>query len=168
MFAPTAVSCAGDNIPSAQDPGGPPRLAVLHTLRAALTAHIASPSHIAGMTPCTTPAHKDPHNPRHQLLNPRPFLFPFRAGRQVARSPPPMPLSRITCVIRNKKGLPPLHYSSFALRAQSGSGSKEAPGGAIFLTQQGDSIRAQLTAKEDVSGIEPIVYPSRRPPRHRC
>lgn len=90
---------AGDNTPPAQDPGGPPRLVALHTLRAALTASIAPPSHIAGMTPCTTPDRKGPHNPRRQNPTLCPFLFPFGAGRQVARSPPPTPLSRITSVI---------------------------------------------------------------------
>ena len=41
-------------------------------------------------------------------------------------------LSVLLVIIRNKKGLPPLRYSVFALRAQPGSGSEEAPGGAAF------------------------------------
>ena len=67
MFTPTAVSCAGAitptesqtdagaNTPSPQDPGGPPRLAALHTLRAALPHHCRHRPN--NRSPAPMPAH---------------------------------------------------------------------------------------------------------------
>ena len=61
-------------------------------------------------------------------------------------------LSVLLVIIRNKKGLLPLRYSAFALRAQPGSGSEEAPGGAVSLSApQDDRHRAGTTARRKPS-----------------
>ena len=89
----------------------------------------------------------------------------FRAGlsARTTRHTPPAPDRR---PFSNRRP-PPLHYSSFALRAQSGSGSKEAPDGAVsFPTPQergsGSRECASGIARKARSSAGPTTGPSQQ------